>query len=193
VLGAGLVAGRLRPRWRLPIMLALATAMTAWGGARTVSRVIDRQDCERGAMPPAASCVRVDQASFFEATRYIRERLPEDAVLLTAKPEPLFHYTGRRTLPATLALGRASDSFLPVLMEYGADYVLLGSLSASEVARIPDRLEPMCRDLEVMAEFPPRTYLFRVRAADEPRDEHACQALAAARAANEGRDFWRDP
>jgi hypothetical protein len=193
ILGMGALIGQIGERWRMPAMLTFALALTAWGGARTTSWILQDRHCERGAMPPAASCVTRDQASFFEALRYVNRALPPDAVLLTAKPEPLHYYTGRLTVPYHRAIAQPDTLFLPFLQSYGAEFVLLGSLQHQEISRLLRRLEANCRDLALVAEFPPRTYLFRVLRPGEQPEEEACDAVAAARAANVGRNFWRDP
>jgi hypothetical protein len=193
ILGAGTLAGRVGDRWRLPAMLGFALAMTAWGLARTTNWILQDRHCERGSFPPAASCVKRDQASFFDAVRYIDRVLPPDAVLLTSKPEPLYYYTGRQSVPYDDAIVQRDTLFLPFLRSYGAEYVLLGSLQIFEISRLVRRLEANCEDLALVAEFPPRTYLFRVRRPGEPPGHDGCAAVAAAQAANVGRDFERDP
>jgi hypothetical protein len=193
ILGAGELVGRVGARWRLAAMIAFALALTGWGAARTTSWILKDRHCERGSVPPAASCVLRDQASFFDAVRYVNRALPPDAVLLTSKPEPFYYYTGRRTVPYDIAVVQRDSLFLPFLQSYGADYVLLGSLQIFEISRLIRRLEANCRDLALVAEFPPRTYLFRVHRPGEQPGDDACDAVAAARAANVGRDFWRDP
>lgn len=174
-------------------VLAFAFATTAWGSARSAAWIADRMECQRGSVPPQASCLWADQASYFEALTYIDQELPEDAVFLSAKSEPLFYYTRRLTAPIDLALAQSPDGFLPFLREYGTGFILLGSLQQAEIHRLPDLLEPNCRGLALEAEFPPRTYLFRLRELGEPEGDDGCAAVEASRTANVGRDFTRDP
>lgn len=187
------------PPWITPVgtawtvVLAFALATTLWGSARTVQEVHTSRECARGSEPPDASCVLRDQASFFEALRYISQELPEDAVILSAKPEPLHHYTRRLTAPIDDALRQSPDGFLSFAREHGTGYVLLGSLQQAEIHRLPELLEPNCRELALVREFPPRTYLLRLRVSEEPPGDDGCDAVAASRRANVHRDFVRDP
>jgi hypothetical protein len=170
-------------------ILALSFATTIWGSARTGSRILETTGCERGSVPPDASCVWPDQASYFDALRYIDETLPADAVLLSAKSEPLYYYTRRRTAPIDQALVRPPESFIPFLRDYGTGYVLLGSLQQAEVGRLAELLEATCEALALVEVFPPRTYLLRLRQEGEPPGQDGCEAVAASRRANVGRDF----
>ena len=127
-----------------------------------------------------------DQASFFNLVRYVRDSLPPDARLLAAKAAPLYYYTNRQTIPAAQAVGMDTARFWSKLRRERVDYVALGALHITEFPRLAHRLRERCRDLSLVAAFPPRTYLFRIgpvpsAAADSavgaPRDNRACAAI----------------
>jgi hypothetical protein len=88
---------------------------------------------------------------------------------------------------------RVGPQAMPAFLDAGGvPHVLLGSLQAAELYRIPAQLEPHCDRLELLERFPLRTYLFRLRPA--PGDgTAACAARAEHRRLNEGRDFEAEP
>lgn len=179
-------AGRLAP---MLLALLFATA----GLWQTLGMVRAAAACERGGELPAASCLSPDQASFFAAIDYIDRELPSDARLLSAKGEPLWHYTGRQIITPPRALRAGPDGLLRVLREENVEYVLLGSLQAWEPNALLRALEGSCSGLDLVAGFPPRTLLLRVRpiaASGQPTE--ACAALAEYRRLNQGRDFSED-
>jgi 4-amino-4-deoxy-L-arabinose transferase-like glycosyltransferase len=163
------------------------------GGYRSVALALERSKCALtpDGLPPA-QCVMTDQASFFEAVRWVRANTPQDAVVLAAKAAPLWHYTGRRTVGYPLALAQSDEAFLPFLREQGASWILLGSLQLHEPARLLDAVEANCANLTVAAFFPARTWLFSLRPpASEAEAERSCRAAAEYRELNRDRDFAR--
>lgn len=195
IAGANWWANRLR--WRplrvlFPGLITLTLALGGW--VRSVPAVTRLAGCDRSGELPDLYCMRLDQRSWFEAIRYIQERLPADAVILTMKPEPLFYYTGHQSV-GTLDIAAPPDSeFIGRVREEGADYILLGSLQADEPARLSRRMLANCDSLTLEAFFPERTYLFRVATpASAVERRVSCEALARYRAANIGRRFGIDP
>lgn len=192
VLGLGEALRGVRPAWSAPAMATLMLVLLGNGFTRTTGELRQKGGCERGLEFPSPTCVAPDQSSFFAALRYIRANLPSEAVLLTAKPEPLYYYTARRASP-TLPSRIRAESLLPELYRTGTGYVLLGSLQAAEPTRLADALAANCRRIEPQEFFPPRTYLFRVLSQDAPDGEQAgCEAVAEYRRLNQGRNFEAD-
>jgi hypothetical protein len=184
------VAGR---RWAAVPVVVWAVAVFGAAGVRTAGAVAASMPCERAQDLPADGCLKRDQASFFEAVRYIRANVPADAIFLSAKPEPLYLYAGMRSVGFRSSLRVPQEEFEAHLRESGVGYVLLGSLQSREPRRMPDLLGPMCDRLELVEKFPARTYLFRLRAPGEQGPSAACGAIEEYRAANVNRDFERDP
>ncbi len=181
----------LAVRWRQVARVtttALAAYLFAGGTYRSIA-TISAGACPRGSRYPDRSCVSPDQASFFATLRFIEANTPADATFLTAKPQPLFYYTGRQTISREAAAAQTPGTLTGFLQNQNVDYILLASLNSLEMSRFPDLLEPNCRTLAVVAQFPPRTALFRPRAQADPDDTTACEVLADLRRANLNRDF----
>jgi len=192
---AGAYAIGARVARRGPLFAGMVGVILVLGGGyRSVAFALDRSRCERTAdgLPPAR-CVSPDQASFFEAVRWVRANTPPDAVILAAKGAPLWWYTGRRTVGYRPALARGGDGLLPFLREQGAGWILLGSLQLLEPRRLLDEVEANCSRLRVAAYFPARTWLFAL--APPPTAAEASQSCVAAaeyRERNRDRDFELD-
>jgi hypothetical protein len=200
LVGARSIAARIRPGWGPTGVAVVALTLGATGLSRSIGTAWQRSTCDRSSPVPDADCMLRDQASYFEALRYIEQNTSPAAIFLTLKPEPLYVYTGRRSVGWERALAEPKEQFLEHLRAQDVEYILLGSLQFREPLQLAGYLEPECRSLELVSFFPQRTYLFRIR---EPEDmaisapdsiaAAACAAVARYRAANVGRDFERDP
>jgi hypothetical protein len=191
--GAYAMGSRLGRRG--PLLAGCVGAILVLGGGyRSVALALERSGCALtpDGLPPAR-CVSPDQASFFEAVRWLRANTPEDAVVLAAKESSLWRYTGRRTVGYRLALAQSEEAFLPFLREQGASWILLGSLQLHEPGRLLDAVEANCSRLTVAAYFPARTWLFSLRPpASAEEADAACRAAAEYRERNRGHDLERD-
>lgn len=193
ILGLAWAAGFRSRRVGFAVALATMLVLAGGGAARTLPAVRDGLECERGGTLPSGPCLRRDEASYFAALAWIRENTPEDAIILSAKPEPLYFYTGRKSPPVRRATSVEPENFLTHLRETGTDYILLGSLQATEVGRLPQRMKLHCEALAVEAFFPARTWLFRLRSSDEPTARDACDAIDRSIELNRNRRFGVDP
>jgi 4-amino-4-deoxy-L-arabinose transferase-like glycosyltransferase len=193
LVGWGALVGRFRPRWRSPAVLLFAAMLFLNGAWRTAAVVTSWGDCDRSVFPfpPSPGCLAPDQVSYFNALAFVRDSLPEDARLLVAKREPLWYYTGRRTVFIPNALRTSAEGFLPFLRSREAEWILLGSLQAREPTDLADRMTANCSRLRLVKEFPPRTYLFQIQAdpPDPPAGVSACRALELYREATKGVRF----
>lgn len=191
ILGVGALAARLRPRLGTPAMLVMALVMTVVGCYRTAAVVRESAACQPGHPVPPAECLRPDQQSFFAALSYIGEHTPRDAVFLVAKPTPLYYYTGRQTISFERAIGHRPDEFVEALRSDGVGYILAGSVHHAELTMLTRLLAANCEQLELVAHFPHRTYLFAVPPADAATAgrDGACAAVAEYRQRNADRDF----
>ena len=162
------------------LLLAFALLQAWW--------FVDRYGaCTRGSDGlPTGACLTADQASFFGAVAWIREATPDDAVFLSAKPEPLFYYTRRRSVDLRPLVSDRTEPW-PYLEARGVSWILMGGLKSVERNEFPEWLEPHCRRLAVARVFPPNTYLLRVRPDSAAAGQDACGAFADFRAAHERR------
>jgi hypothetical protein len=194
LMGCTALVRRLDTRWATPAAAVLAVVLASSGAVRSLARAAQASRCDRSVEMPADDCLRSDQASFFAALRYVRSNLPEDAIFLTAKTAALHFYTGRRTVGYSRSMDVPQDSFLSKLREKGAGYILLATLHQTEPRNLAPFVEANCGGLALVEKFPPRTYLFRVRAPGEPGDGgEACMAAAEYRTLNRNRSFDGDP
>ncbi len=198
LLGLALLASRLGRRWSLAAVAVMSVAIMSRGATMSLDRLAQRQACGEFSIADPPSCLQSDRASYLRAVAYIEERTPSEAVFLTAKPEALYYYTGRRSVLLESVLGSAPESFTAELAARSVGYVILGSLHHNEIGRLHDLVGATCAEFRLEASFEPRTYLLRLardslaatwgevtpQAAD-PID--ACEAVEAHGRANAGR------
>ncbi|MGH7553271.1 MAG: hypothetical protein ACREMQ_09640 [Longimicrobiales bacterium] len=178
LLGLFLVARRVNPKraWILPCAIALVLATT--GFLKSVHRIREAGPCDRSTRMPQGACISADQASFFAALRYIEDRLPDDAVIATAKAAPLYFYTGHKTPPVGAVMAQSAESLLPFLRESGTSYILLARLHSLEASSLLPAVTANCNAFELIQEFPPSVYLLRfVEPGSEPIGTGACAAV----------------
>lgn len=188
--GFGALARAVRPRWETAAMLALAAFVAVTGVAQGASGPLARwRGCPHGRPIPEGACLSADASGFLAALRFIRDETPDSAVFLTSKSPELYWYTGRRSIRREDAMAQTPDAFATFLKEAGVDYVLLASVHAMDLERLPTRLQPRCADFRVAFARPPSTYLLAVPDSAAPPDSAACQALEAHRRANLNRTF----
>lgn len=145
--------------------LAVSTAVlliAGTGAFRTAIALESSARCRRGDAIPEAACLTPSQASFMAATRFVKQSLPSNARIVSAKSEPLYFYTGHITVPYQPLTILDSAGFWRALQRDSAEYILLGDLHWSEPFRLAGRVKERCRDLQLVAVFPPRAYLFRL-------------------------------
>jgi hypothetical protein len=184
-LAAGAVAfgRRLTPSRPTAPMLAVVALLGSTALWRSVAQARTGARCDRSGPMPPDTCLTTDQAGFFAALRWTRDQTPPDAVVLTAKYAPFYYYTGRKTPSFRGAVARGDDGLLPFLEAQGASRILYTSLLVSEYNRLLPRLAANCGRLFVERHFPPRTYLFGIKAATDPTPSgDACRAVADLRA-----------
>jgi hypothetical protein len=175
--GAAQIGGRLRERFRVPAMVALAALLALGGATRSWALMRERMQCERGGIWPATACLTADQQSYFEALRWIERNLPRDAVLVTAKSGALWHYTGRRVVSLSESLAQSEDTFVPWLQVQGARWILLSSLAIEDAQGLAPLVRANCNLLQLDAAFAPLTFLFQTASRLTP--EQATTSCAA--------------
>lgn len=135
-------------------------------------------------------CAPDDDAATIEAAAWLRTAAAPDAAILTAQEPAVWYHSQRRVLPWPRALAQSDATLLPLLRATGVRYVLLSSVKLRDSA-LDLRLQAACSELAVAREFPPRTYVLRLREPGDPPDPAACAAIEAHRRANLGRNFYQ--
>jgi len=179
LIGLGRIAQRFRPQWKHVTVFVASAMLAGTGAARSIPLLTFYSHCRAGDVTPSPACLLPDQASFFSAVRFVTAALPPTAIILSAKPQPLYYYTRRRTITGAAANAVSVDHFTRYLRDQGTTHVLLGHLQDREGAGLSRKLFAHCRELDLVRSFPPRTYLFALRAApvvDDPSPP-ACRAL----------------
>lgn len=192
MLGIGTIVNRIRSGWAVPAMGVVAVVLACGSAMRTADFVQLRDSCGPFSLAEPPECLQVDRASLLRAIDFIGRDTPDTALFVTAKPEPLYYYTGRRSVLLQGTFSGDRNTYVDGLRRLGVDYVVLGSTHVDELRRLAPRLERQCEQLEVEAFFPPRTYLFRIRNGSAPGEPAACEAIEHHRNANTNRRFVDD-
>jgi hypothetical protein len=178
-----MAAGRSFPPVVTTSLAAALTMLLAGAGwARTADLAERMAECERASAVTSPGCYNEDQRSFFAAARFAADSTPADAVFLTAKEAAFAYYASRRVVYPG-AFSRDPAGLLAALQRLGVRYIVLGKNAEIEPGFLASALERFCDRLELVASFPPRTYLFKVSGDSVPRSPGgACQAVYAYRA-----------
>jgi hypothetical protein len=176
--GVNTLAKRLRPTAAPMAMAVFAGVLAVSGTAHSLAAVRDHVRCGRGQEMPDPACLSADQASYFEALRWIGTNTPEQAVFLTAKSGALYRYTGRTSVDWDEGTGQTPGEFLSWLRQQRARWILASGLDVREPSALTPLLIANCRGLVAAAAFAPRTFLFELR--DRVTDAEADSACAAA-------------
>lgn len=155
------IAASMRSTRSRALAVGFGSLLIASGLLSTFRQIAKKRGCVHGLAVPA-NCVSADQASFFRATTFIRDSLPNSARILSAKSEPLYIYGGHPTTPLALWAYRDSTSFWSGLHETHTEFVLLGALQVAELGALAPRLAHQCELLTLVASFAPHTYLFHI-------------------------------
>lgn len=157
--------------------LALLLSLGGLGRWREDWRAIS--GCDRSAPLEQAGCYPDDHRSFFRLARRMGELTGPDAVAVTAREASFAYYSGRRTAYLNASFPADSSSYVTALRQRGVGFVVLGHTNGGEPQNLAPRLSGECRWLDVIAEEPPRTYLFQLRSTPWPDSlTPACRALA---------------
>jgi hypothetical protein len=186
-LGARALGARLPVRARWAPIAIVAIAIGGGAVARTRSMLAAQALCNRDHPTTSPGCVTPVEAAFFEATRFVADSLPPDAIVVTAKPRPFYYYSGRRALNPNFFLWLPPEQVIPRVRDEGARYVLLtglGYLTQEFRAIVTNE----CASFTFIRQFAPTTILLGLRAPDQ-RDEasSACDVLTSSGPAAHGR------
>jgi len=158
------------------VAAGVVTFLLLAGAAPRTSALLRRnRSCHAGGAYPLPACLTTEQASYFDALRWIDGHLPEDAVLLTSKPGALWLYTGRLSVSYDAAIRMDSTDFLPGVRRDGAGWILLNKLHNREPTYLLPLMRANCRSLRLVASFPPASLLFSIDGIAP--DETGCASL----------------
>ncbi|HEV2124366.1 MAG TPA: hypothetical protein VGW38_16550, partial [Chloroflexota bacterium] len=184
LLGTQALAQRVRTGWGFPAMLALGLGLVVVGGLRSAKMIGERNYCEWGSQLPAPECRRAENGAFFNVLEYINLRVPQGAVIASAKPAPVYYFTERKTVPLGRVLAQHPEDLMDFFRSQRVQYVILSRIHPADYNQVIHLLEPNCEALALEVAFEPHTYLLRVLDDGVVAPEGAaCAALAAYREA----------
>lgn len=182
LVGVTLTRRHVPPAVATALAVILTLVLAGGGWARTMELAGRMAPCERASAQVSPGCYNENQRSFFAAARFAADSTPADAAFLTAK-EAAFAYYARRRVVYPGALRGDAGQLLAALRQRGIRYVVLGRNAEIESSFLAQALERSCDQLELVATFPPRTYLFEVTTDSRTLPgSRACEAIRTYRA-----------
>ncbi len=167
LLAVAFVAGTyaLLERWgsrpAFAVVMALVAIITITGFTRAALRVATRSQCEREQAMLAPSCFNADQLSFFAAARYVGDHTPSSAIVMSAYEGTFFYLANRRLVPVDSINALPPEDAAAFLRRENVSYAVVNHVAFAALP-FSERLLSACNYLEPVAEFPPRTTVFRV-------------------------------
>jgi hypothetical protein len=173
----------LLERWGSRVASVVVSAFVAiiavTSVSRAVLRVAARSQCEREQAMLSPSCFNVDQLAFFAAARYVGDRTPPSAIVMSPYEGTFFYLANRRLVPVDSINALPPERAAAFLHRENVSYAVMSHVSFSALP-FSERLLSACSHLELAAEFPPRTTVFRVLPAPVT-DSRACERLRSFR------------
>ncbi|MFN2399282.1 MAG: glycosyltransferase family 39 protein [Gemmatimonadaceae bacterium] len=180
LLGASTIGARRSARWAFVAPLLLTVLIGSTAIARTANLVAERRGCDRSDPGRSPGCFSAEQRGFFALADYVATSTPDSAVFLTPKAATLAYLTDRKVDMVKPVIVADSTRFANYLLAVGITHVVLSNLVITD-RKFTRELAGVCQNLELASEFPPSSYLFRVRAdSSTARSEAACNAVRAA-------------
>jgi 4-amino-4-deoxy-L-arabinose transferase-like glycosyltransferase len=173
--GSYAFAERWGPRVASAVVIALAVVIAITGLSRAALRVATRSQCDRAHAMVSPSCFNADQLAFFAAARYIGNQTPPTAIVMSANEGTFFHLANRRLMPVASINALPPDSGAVFLRRENVSYAVIGHVGFDNLP-FSERLLSACNFLEPVAQFPPRTTVFRVLPSPAG-DSRACEIL----------------
>ena len=173
--GAYMLVNRWGARVASVTVIALAATIAITGLSRGASRIAVRSRCDREQAMQSPSCYNADQLAFFAAARYVAEHTPPSSIVMAVNEGTFFYVAQHRLVPVDSLTVRPSDRAASFLRDEKVSYAVIGHVGIDSPA-FAERLLSACDHLEPMAEFPPRTTVFRVLPAASS-DARACEIL----------------
>jgi hypothetical protein len=162
--------------WLRPLPLLLALPVGGVGVARAATDIRAMSSCDRSAPLVSTTCYTDAQRAFFATAELVRDETPDSAVVLT-HIEAILAYVSSRTVLLEEAVDSDPTRILGSLRSHNVDYVVLTPLRPSALQHVP-ALRQVCGELELINEFAPETFLFRVPPPNAIPERNACDAIA---------------
>lgn len=186
LLGVDAVVGRMVPRLRVAAMNLVALTLLLLAVPGTAALAQERTDCRiASGSNSKVHCVGLAEVGFPDALRYIRERTPAGAVVMTSRPAQMHLETGRMAVSISRAVSDGPEAVASQLSDGGANYLLLIEGHASVPKAFWQLLPDNCGSLSTEAVFPPQIYLFRV-GGSPPGEGSACATVRSLSASARG-------
>ncbi len=137
---------RKAPGWALPLFASCLMLLTVPVSVQRISATgACRGEVWRG---DELACYNPVWRNFVESARWVRDRTPADAVVVSRKPRLFYYFARRRTAPFPL-LGKDGEK-LAAFESAGADYVVVSATAPGSdvflvplILRNPDRFSPL--------------------------------------------------
>jgi 4-amino-4-deoxy-L-arabinose transferase-like glycosyltransferase len=173
------MAGALRlsaaRAWLRPLPLLLALLVGGVGVVRAATDIRAMSTCDRSAPLVSATCFTDAQRAFLATAELVRDETPDSAVVLT-HIEAILAFVSSRTVLLEEVVDPDPGRILRSLRSQNVDYVVLTPLRPSVQQHVP-ALRQVCEDLELINEFAPVTFLFRVPPPNVRPERNACDAI----------------
>jgi hypothetical protein len=106
----------------------------------------------------------------------VKQSTPDSAVFLTAADAQLGYFADRRALFTKMTGAADAPSLLGYMRTHGVEYAILSPIRPPDDQQL-GWLRQVCRELEVVKEFPAVTLVLRVAPANAPPRANACAEL----------------
>ena len=186
---AATIAARFWVRSGARVATALAAVIFVTGGVRTAEAIGRAAACDRSGGPTAAGCLSPEQDAYLRVVAYIRDSTARDAIVLSAKPASVHHFSGHQSVPHRAVTQLSAAEYLPFLRSRGVRYILLGTVHATELIQFRRLIESNCSALTLRTVVAPYAYLFEVAGAPADGGAAACSAVALHVRATQGYSF----
>ncbi len=158
VAGAAMIGRRFgrAGAWLGPLLLCLILLPRT---ARELAELVRTGwDCDRAR--PLATCFPAAQQAFLEAAQFSRSLA--DSSIVVVEREAAFAWHSGRKVTHSREVDDAGAPFLAYLRDRQITHIVIGRLSMNERVGLANRLNSICRNLELVRDFGSDTYLFRV-------------------------------
>jgi hypothetical protein len=162
-------------RWLKPLPVGLVLLMGAIGLGRASADIRALSRCDRSAPLTSTACFTDPQRAFFATAELVRDETPDSAIILT-HIEAILAYVSSRKVLLEESVDPRPDRILASLRSQNVDYVVITPLRPPALQHV-SALRQVCGELELINEFSPVTFLFRVTPPASPPETNACEAI----------------